>query len=351
MVGWFAKRRYGPIGVDVGSRSVKLLQFDAERLRVLESARWDLSAPNTADPADRDAQVVKAILQAREGKKFRGCEAVFSIPAADLFVQNIRVPKAAGEELSRIVWAEAAGRVPFAGDEAEVRYIEADTVRQGDTVRREVILLACHRPQLERTLAVADGAGLMPVAVDVDPNALIRCYAKQFRRDRDRQARMMFVNVGASTTAVVIARGADAMFMKYLDVGGRHFDDAVARRLKMSHSEAVALRRHNGDRRADQRDPEVARSIVESIRPVLDRLANELSMCIRYYSVTFRGQPLERLVLGGGEAGETLVEWLGGRLDVPCELGDPLRSYEKPPLSRRMGQWDVAAGLALREMN
>lgn len=351
MVGWFAKRRYGPIGVDVGSQSVKLLQFDAERLRVLESARWDLAAPKTADPADRDAQVVKAIRQARERRNFRGREAVFSIPAADLFVQNIRVPKATGEELSRTICAEAAGRVPFAGDEAEVRYIEADNVRQGDAVRREVILLACHRPLLERTLAVADGAGLRPMAVDVEPSALVRCYSKQFRRDQDQEARMMYVNVGASTTAVVIARGSSAMFMKYLDVGGRHFDDAVARRLDMSLSDAAALRRHNGDRRADQRDPEVARGIVESIRPVLDRLTGELSMCIRYYSVTFRGEPLERLVLGGGEAGETLLEWLGGRLDVACELGDPLRSYQKPPLSRRMGQWDVAAGLALRELN
>jgi len=349
MVGWFAKRRYGPIGVDVGSRSVKLLQFNADRSRVLESARWDLTAADTSDPADRDAQVVKAIRQACEGRNFRGREAVFSIGSRDLFVQNIRVPQATGEELSRIVCAEAAGRVPFAGDEAEVRYLEAANVRQGESVRREVILLACHRPALERTLAVAEGAGLRPVAIDVEPSAMVRCYSKQFRRDQDREQRVMFVNVGASTTAVVIARGSNAMFMKYVDVGGRHLDDALARHLKMNHSDAAALRRHNGDRRADQRDPEVTRSIAESIRPVLDRLTNELSMCIRYYSVTFRGQPLERIVLGGGEAGETLVDWFKGRLDLSCELGDPLRSYDKPPHAGRIGQWDVAAGLALRD--
>ena len=350
MVGWFAKRRYGPIGVDVGSRSVKLLQLNAERNRVLESVRWDLAAAD-ADPADRDAQLVKAIQRAREGRNFRGRNAVFSIGSADLFVQNIRVPQATGEELSRIVCAEAAGRVPFAGDEAEVRYVEAANVRQGDGVRREVILMACHRPVLRRILAVAEGSGLVPVAIDVEPNALLRCYSRQFRRDQDREQRVMFVNVGASSTAVVIARGAGAMFMKYIDVGGRLLDEAVARHLKMNLSEAAALRRHNGDRRADQRDPEITRSIAESIRPVLDRLTNELSMCIRYYSVTFRGQPLERLALGGGEASETLVEWLNGRLDVSCELGDPLRSYEKPALTGRVGQWDVAAGLALREVN
>jgi len=351
MVRWLGKRRYGPIGVDVGSRSVKLVQFDADHSRVVEAARWDLAPADNADAEDRADRVAEAIRQARDGRDFRGRDAVFSIGSRDLFVQNIRVPQTSGEEFSRVVCAEAAGRVPFASDEAEVRYIEAANVRQGDAMRREVILLACHRPVLQQILAMAENAALKPVAVDVEPSAMLRCYSKQFRRDEDQQQRAMFVNVGASTTTVVIARGSHAMFMKYVDVGARHLDDAVARHLKMKHAEAAALRRHNGDRRADQRDPEIARSIAESIRPVLDRLANELAMCVRYYSVTFRGQPLERVVLGGGEASETLVEWLSARLDVSCELGDPLRSYDKPPQAHRTGQWDVAAGLALREVN
>ncbi len=351
MVTWLGKRRYGPIGVDIGSRSVKLLQFNADRSRVLESARWDLAGGDGAEVTDRDAQVVRAIQRAWEGRRFHGRRAVLSISSRELFVQNIRVPQATGNELGKTVCTEAARRLPFPSDEAEVRYIDAASVRQQDAIRREVILLACHRPALQRILSIAESCGLRPVAIDVEPNAMLRCYSRQFRRDTDQQQRVMFVSVGASNTAVVIAQGSHAMFMKYVDVGGDHLDKAVARNLKMHLADAAALRRHNGDRRADQRDPEVARSIAESIRPVLDGLANELSMCIRYYSVTFRGQPLERLVLGGGEAGQMLVDWLDQRLDPACELGDPLRIYDKRPQAGRAGQWDVAAGLALREVN
>ena len=113
-------------------------------------------------------------------------------------------------------------------------------------------------------------------------------------------------------------------------------------------SDAASLRRHNGDRRAEQRDPEIARGVDESIRPLMERLAGELSMCIRYYSVTFRGQPLSRLVLGGGESTDSLAEWLAARLDMNCEVGNPLRSFQTGPLPGRLGQWDVATGLALR---
>jgi type IV pilus assembly protein PilM len=349
MVAWFGRRRASPIGVDIGSRSVKLLQLDGERSDVREAARWDLDCGENASAEERDQAVIDALVKARSGRDFRGREAVFSIGGRELFVQNIRVAQAAGDDLEKIVHFEAASRLPFKREEAEIRYLEAADVRQGETMRREVILLACNRAVIRRTLDIAERSGLEPVAIDVEPTALLRSYAKQFRRDEDQQARLLVVNIGASNTSVVIARGADAMFVKYVDVGGRQMDEAVAQHLKLSLPDASSLRRHNGDRRADQRDPEVARSVTEALRGVLEQLASELSMCIRYYSVTFRGQPLSRIVLGGGEASPTVVEWLSSRLEMPCELGNPLRSFSRAPAGRA-SQWDVAAGLALKHV-
>jgi type IV pilus assembly protein PilM len=197
-------------------------------------------------------------------------------------------------------------------------------------------------------ISVAEEAGLRPVAVDVAPAAMLRCYRRQFRRDDDQQRRMMLVNIGASNTTVVIARGPSTMFIKYIDVGGRHLDEAVARHLKMTPGDAAALRRRNADYPDAERDAEIARGIDESVRPVLDKLAHELSLCLRYYSVTFRGQPLAQVILGGGEATESLSQWLAARLDLPCDVGNPLRPFEKGPASGRNCQWDIAAGLALR---
>jgi type IV pilus assembly protein PilM len=347
MVAWFGRRRAGPIGVDIGTRAVKLLQLERDHSDVRAAARWDLNIADTATPEEHDRAVVDALVKARNGREFRGREAVFSIGGRELFVQNIRVAQATGDELEKIVHFEAAGRLPFKRDEAEIRYLEAADVRQGETMRREVILLACQRSVVERTLRIAEQAGLAPAAIDVEPTALLRSYAKQFRRDEDQQARMLVVNIGASNTSVVVARGSDAMFVKYVDVGGRHMDEAVSQHLKLSLADAASLRRHNGDRRADQRDPEVARSVAEALRGLLEQLATELSMCIRYYSVTFRGQPLSRIVLGGGEATPHLGEWLAARLELPCELGNPVRSFAHTPPGRAT-QWDVAAGLALK---
>jgi len=352
MVTWFPQKRFGPIGVDIGSRSLKLIQFTADRQKLVDAVRWDV--PALADegitPEARTKALCEAIRQARDGRKFRGREAVMCLGSRELFVQNIRVSKVPGPEFDRLICQEAASRIPFAAEEAEVRFLQAADVRQGDVTKREVILLACHRPVLEQTLKIGEGAGLLPVAVDIEPAALLRSYVKQLRRDEDRQTRAMFAHVGATSTVVVIAQGNNALFVKYIDVGGRQMDEAVAKHLQMTFNEAAALRRHNGDRRVEQQDPEIARSVAESIRPVIDRLAGELSLCMRYHSVTFRGQPLTRAVLGGGEATSGLAEDLTTRLDVKCELGDPLRTFEAAGAVGRRGQWDVAAGLALREL-
>ncbi|HLA84916.1 MAG TPA: pilus assembly protein PilM [Thermoguttaceae bacterium] len=341
----------GPIGVDVGSRSVKLVQLSADRSRIHEAACWDLPAPVATDPAGRWREVGNVIAHAREGRDFRGRDAVLCLGTSELFLQNMRVPQTAGDQLRQVVEKEAASRIPFDSKETELRFYEADTVRQGDALRREVIVLACRRPSIASLLSTAESVGLNPVAIDAAPAALLRCYAAQFRRSSDEEICAMFVSIGASTTTVVIARGDCPRFIKQIDFGSRHLDEAVARDLRMKLADAAAMRRHHGDRRADRRDPEITQSVVKATRPVLETLANDLAMCMRYYSVTFRGQPLSRTIVGGGEASAELVEWLSGRLDMKCDLADPLRPFHDSTLPGRTVQWDIAVGLALREIN
>lgn len=351
MIRWLPRRRYTPIGIDVGSRSIKLVQFTADRTRVVDVSRVELAPlPEEAGADARVARLADAIATARQGRQFKGRDVVLGLGDKQLFLQNIRVARGAGAEMDRLVQQEVAGKLPFPVVEAEIRYLEAADVRQGEQVLREVVVFACHQPTLDATLALCDAARLTPLAIDVEPAALARAYAAQYRREADQAQRAVLVHFGYTRSAVVIAQGDDILFVKYVDVGGALLDAAVARHLKMTLTEATSLRRHNGDRRNDQQAPETARSIAEATRPVLDRLVGEIAMCVRYHSVTFRGQPLVRLVLGGGEASPQILEALNKSIDLKGEMSDPFRALSVAPTTHRKGQWDVAAGLALRDL-
>jgi type IV pilus assembly protein PilM len=381
MVRWLSRRAAGPIGVDISPRSVKLIQLDDRRSVVIDAVRWDvqsladkafvaqieaaqndhlpakLSKPEkvnggaAASSATEDGQIVAALKQALEGRRFCGKDAVLCLDSHDLLLANVRLAKQVGADMDRLVQQEAAARIPYAIHEAEIRYLDGADVRQGDATLREVTLLACHRPAIERKIRLAEAAGLRPVAIDIAPTAILRPYINQYRREEDCRRRAMFIHIGMSNTFVVVAQGADVLLARLLDIGGKHFDESVAKHLDMPLSDAISLRRYNGERRTDQRDPEVAQSIDDAARPVVERFLAEVSKCVRYHSVTFRGQPLSGIVLGGGEATESLAETIAARLDVKCEVGDPLRTLETTlPLMHR-SQWDVAAGLALRSPN
>ena len=352
MISWLGKHRSGPIGVDLGVRSIKLVQFSSDRSRLIDACRWELPPvlPNTTFE-QHVARWTDGMSKALEGRSFRGRDVVVCLGDRQLFLQNVRVPREMGAQMHRLVAQEAAGRLPFGVDEAELRFVEAADVRQGDATLREVIVFACQRAVLNQTLQLVESAQLNPVAVDVEPAALARCYAAQFRREDDKNERSLIVHFGYSRTAAVIAQGPEMLFVKYIDIGGAQLDASIARDLTMDAGEAPRLRKHNGDRRSDMQDPEVARSVAEASRPVIERLSGELAMCVRYHSVTFRGQTLARLVLGGGEATPQLLEALGKHLDMKSELSDPFRAFPTAPNLGRKGQWDVAAGLALRDVN
>jgi type IV pilus assembly protein PilM len=352
MIQWIKRTRPLPIGVDLGTRSVKLVQFGSAGDKTVTVARQEMPPlPEKATPEQAAARLTDGLQKALAARTFRGREAVVCLNDRHLHLQSLRVTRQSGAELDHVVAQEAAGRLPFGLDEAEIRYIESADVRQGDALLREVVVFACQRSVLQAVLDIVERARLTPIAVDVEPSALVRSYAGQFRRDDDAGQRAMMIHIGSARTTAVIAQGDEMLFVKYIELGGQHFDAAVARHLKMELDEAAALRKHNGDRRSDMQDPEITRSVSEAMRPVVDRIGGELAMCVRYHSVTFRGQPLTRMVLGGGEATPALVASFSTQLDLPCELSDPFRSFTLAASAGRRGLWDVAAGLALRPMN
>lgn len=350
MIRWLPSQRYGPIGVDIGARSVKLAQMSADRTTVIDAVRREMPLSREAGPPN-EQQIADAIKAARQAKSFRGNRAVLCLSNDDLFLQNVRVQKSnEPKALENLVHQEAVGRLPFSVADAEVRFIEASDVRQGDNVMRECIVMACERPAIQRRLQAIERAGMTPVAVDVEPLALARCYARQLRRDDDRQQRTMLVHIGYSRSTVVIAQNETVFFMKFIEIGGNRMDESVAKQLQMPLPEAVALRRHNGDRRADQQDPEIAASVAKAVRPTIDLLASELAKCMRYHSVTFRGNPLKQVSLSGGEANVKLCEAIGERLNAKCELSNALRGTTCNVDLERSGHWDIAMGLAMREV-
>ena len=91
----------------------------------------------------------------------------------------------------------------------------------------------------------------------------------------------------------------------------------------------------------------------DATRSTTEALAREISLCMRYYSVTFRGHRPGKLRLVGGESADPQIQsTLAAALPIPVEASSPLYSVETgrmKPSDRRghLGEWATALGLGL----
>jgi type IV pilus assembly protein PilM len=343
-------KNLGPIGIDVTASAVRMVQVDRRdgRIVAMMEGTWPVSGAEAGDPEAirRQATLLRQLW--RHGG-FRGRHVVTALGQGELIVQNVRLPGDVTDPDAAIC-TEAAGRLPFSLEEAELRYVPVGTVRQGENLRQEVILFACRREVIQSKLAVFELAGLLCGGLDVAPAALLRCYRAQLRRRSDQLESLALVSIQEKGSLLVSMHRGQPIFVKQIDIGSQHFDQAVARCLGLSLEEAAALRRHRGDRRQEGHDPEVEKALAEAVLPCIEKLAGEVIMCLRYCSVTFRGQAPREVILSGAEATAEMAQQLAERLGVRVRPGNPFLPFEGLKSEGQPGRWDIAVGLALWEV-
>jgi type IV pilus assembly protein PilM len=360
-VGIFSNKTQ-PIGVDVGSDSVKLSQLSLAGggLVAVDFAQVAIPRSVRGDHSEREAFLVDALAEAVRNGRFRGRQVVTALGCSDLMVKSIRVPLMSQKELAETLPYEAADRFNMPAGQMHVEYLAGGEVREGDETREEIILLAADRTRIAQHVAVLTRAKLVPVAVDIEECAIFRSFERFLRRAADAEEVNCFVDLGASASKVVITRGREVVFLKRIEVAGHQFDQAVADRLSLSFEEACALRRKVArDSEYAQADrQQVSRAIYDSVRPELENLCREIALCLRYYSVTFRGSRPQQVTLVGGEANDVcIVQMLKQRLGLKTLVGEPFRGIRTDQISagldRRtsMSEWTVSIGLSLKGLD
>jgi type IV pilus assembly protein PilM len=340
-----------PIGLHLGPRLVRLMQLgqrsDARTIHAMAEAEIPSEESSAPELRVRETSAIIRRLLADHG--FHGRQVVSCVGAQDLFVQNVRMPQLPPEEITSVLKWEAAERLPYPVEEAELRHIFAGPLRQDGNQKQEVILLACHRGVIERHVELLEQSGLAPLAIDLDPCAILRAL-EPASPPEEFGGRQAYLNFGEAATTVVFADRDQILFLKSIVGGGQNLDQAVAQHLELDPKEAVRMRAAVTSASTLNPADDVHRSVIDAIRAPLESVSAEVELCLRYYKVTFRGKPLDRIIVTGSEACPWLVEFLGDRLGTSCVLGNPLDSSKTLPgvsadLSRPC-QWTTAFGLA-----
>jgi type IV pilus assembly protein PilM len=352
-----------PIGIDIGHDSVKMLQLDVREssLVVHASARRNLevSGPGPSQPSPAELispAAAQAITELLSDGNFSGRSAVASLPRHIVHVKNLRLPAMPASEVAAVVQFEARSIFPFDTSEAKVDYLIAGEVRQGTDLRQEIIVMASRYADVDRFVEQLHRTGLVVDSLDVEPCALYRTIDRFVRRREDEQEVHVLVDIGARGTQVLIGKGREISFFKAIEMGGADFNLDVSRKLGIRADEARSLRRRLWTATDTDRPDTVRQAVLDATRSTMENLTREICLCLRYHSVTFRGQRPLKVRMSGGEGGEPqLLSKLAASLGIPVEPSRPLYSLDCSTMrgiDRReaSGEWAVTLGLALKRV-
>jgi len=352
-VGW-KKTHALPIGIDLGSASLKMAQLRAAplgSLSLVAAGRRNVPPGDEKAPDKRARFAAEAIRQLMSDLPFKGRRCILSLPAEVTFIQHIKMAKMSSEQLTGALQWELQGKLPYDPSRAIIRHVVAGEIYSDSEVKQEVIVLAANRAIIESHLNLLHRSKLDCVGINLQPCAIVECFARLFRREEDTAKATLFVDVGSASTQVVILNGGRMVFAKNLFVAGRQFDQAVAEGLKVRLEEAQRRRRDWAAGKPVDGSAQFAGFLNDPIRT----LAAELTSCLRYYESVFPNRPVDRAVFLGGQAHDKqLCQTLAQRLSMPARIGDPLANIahrdqaDGDPRSAESGpDWAVAVGLSL----
>jgi len=318
----FLKKRVFPTGVDLGSSYIKMAQlgFDGNQFFLHAAGREERPKDIEPDSAQWQRWVAATAKEMIGKGGFSGRQVVTAMPADDVFIDQIKIPKTVDEKIEQVVLAKIKPKLPFDASGAMVKYVVSDG--QCGNGEMGVLVMAGERRTVDRHLAIYEKANLQICGMSVWPRAITNSYVKFFgRRVEDHEIVAMLVDIGANHTNIVICRYSNLLLARMIPIGFRQLE----------------------------------------YNEMLERLMDEMSACCRYFELVSEGAQIHRLVLISGRSMDRTicerVAELAKGMQIPAQIGDVLAAVQvhrgcRFDIERRGRQvdWATAFGLSLPEM-
>jgi len=348
------------------------LAINDNQIDVVAADEARVDAGNDSNSEERKRSIILAIKQILAKGEFHGRNVVSCLPDDRLKITSLRLAEAGTVQIKQALDKEATHRFGLDPANDAIHYLVAGSVRQGDEIKNELILFATDDETIRSHIAMLEEAQLRPVAIDTIPCALFKCFERSLRRQEDKERTVVFVDVGSRFTTVVFGRGGEICFVKQINIGGERLNQEIATKLNINFNEVQMLRgrlrmakepsspQTNSTKQASKStrqwlNASTQQVMIDAINKIAEELARELSLCFRYYTVTFRGRRVEKAVFSGGEAYENiLLDYLRQQLKIEIEVAQPLRGFNMGNIKfddrkqDSLCEWSVAVGLSLK---
>lgn len=362
-------------GIDVSDSSLKIVKLNKKRANlVLASFGETLIKPGIIKRGKIINEIAftksleKAIKNVK-GKKIKTKYAVVSFSEESVFLQVIKIPKMAKEEIESAVRFEAENYIPIPLEKA---YLDFQIISSFNDKHNylEILIAAAPKEIIDSYVSCFEKVGIKLKILEVEPMAIVRALIKK----GENLSPILLIDLGADKTSFVIVKNNSIRFSSSIPISTNKFTEAIARALEIETTKAEKLKTKyglkgpekihlEGEKGVEKFKKEIIceEKIFEALIPILTDFVEQTNIYLDYYQfhelpedISEKGNKLEKIIICGGGANlKGICTFLSLELKILTEPGNPWINISEKiqmPLEDSL-RYGTAIGLALRGIN
>lgn len=361
-------------GIDISDSSLKIIKLNQKRGNLkLVSFGETLIKPGIIKKGKIINEVafsksIEKALNNINGKKLKTKYAIASLSEESVFLQVIKIPKMAKEEIESAVRFEAENYIPIP---LEKTYLDFQIISSNEKQNYfEILIVAALKEIIDPYISCFEKVGIKLKALEVEPMSIARALIKK----GDNVSPILLIDLGADKTSLVVVRDNSIRFSFSIPISADKFTEAIARALEIKKEKAEKLKTKyglkgpekihlEGEKGEEKFKKEVIceEKIFEALIPILTDLIEQINIYLDYYQyhefsedISENNKKLEKIIICGGGANlKGICTFLSLELKILTEPGNPWINISKEiqmPLQDSL-KYTTAIGLALRGIN
>lgn len=341
-----SSNNYNAFGLDIGFHSIKIVQLEKKRglIRLASFNNTDVPSEsfvnNTLKNTDEIAKTLKEAMKGAKIAPITSKYVIVGIPEHLTFTKIASVPKMGQKELKDAVKWEVTQSIPVSIEELDYDF----EIMSENEKNLQVLIVAAPKNLIKSYLEVAEKAGLQPVAVEVEPQAVSRALVK-----KDDMGTYLIIDIGAETTSVTVLQNQIIQFTASATVGGHQINKAIALKLGKPVYELDKILHHSDN----AKNKEILTKAFNAAKPTLQSINQEVIKTIRYYEEESKSNFQKILLCGGESILPGMTSFFETSTNITTKIGNPwvnLPPFPLKPIPHEiLPSYATAIGLALRE--
>lgn len=339
------------LGVDISASSVKVLElsqsgahFRVERYAV-EPMPQNAMVEHSITEVEQVAQAISRAVK-RSGSRLK--HAALAVAGSHVIGKVVSMPAGLSDrDLQLQIEMEADRHIPYPLDEVNMDFqVLGSATEAGE--QTNVLLAACRKEIVDDYAAVADGAGLTPLVIDIETYAMENAYELIARNmaGGGMERTVAILDIGATTTTLNVMHNSRSVYTRDHTFGGRQLTEEIQRRYGLSYEEAGLAKKQGG--LPDNYQTDV-------LRPFMEALCQEAMRALQFFYSSSPFNNVDQVLLAGGCAQiPGIDELVSARVGVTAAVANPFSSMSlasriKPQmLAADAPSLMISCGLALR---